>query len=88
VYWVNRVVLEEGEIEREAFGKTMAEILGAISCGDCADDALLGKIIYISRNTVTQETDQGFWFEWFEETVRVILSFLSRVDAVCFGLMR
>jgi hypothetical protein len=76
------VVLEEGAIDREEFGKTMAEILGAISCGDCANDELLGRIIYISRNTVTQESDQGFWFEWFEETVRVILSFLSRVDVV------
>lgn len=75
-------VLEEGEIEREEFGKTIAETLGAISCGDCASDEMLARMIFISRNTVTNLTDQGFWFEWFEETVRVILSFLSRVEAV------
>lgn len=80
------VVMGEGVIDRSEFEKNIAEINAAIACGDCVDDELIGRMIYISRNTVTQESDQGFWFEWFEETMRVLLSFLSKVDVVfsCF----
>jgi len=65
---------DESPVDR--FEKDITRIISAIASGQLDDD-LVRCMMQISRAT---DLDNKFWSEWFDETLRVLLTFLSEID--------